>query len=275
MTNLKHLTLSLLVTQVLAATSFAQSVLFIDANNAPKEIQSVKQGLMNKNQSSSTITSVSVVPTTDALPLSVRAEIEKTYAQQLKVQNDMGIMNDQQKDSAYDQIALLGRTHTELLNGYDKGLLAQEIKTKITSPIDILIVSGHHENGYIGEELVPFNADFLRNTLKENPEIYANVKFLFIFGCNSGQESIIRRWAEVVPSATMVIASNGVAPTKDNPRNLYFIKNLIRQTRALANGQPLSSTIQAKSFLKKIKFYGWPAAMLWKFNPESAGIYLK
>lgn len=275
MTNLKYLTLSLLVTQVLAATSFAQSVLFIDANNAPKEIYSVKQGLMNKNRSLPLSASVNVVPTINALSLPVRAEIAMTYAQQLKVQNSMGSMNDKQKDSAFDQIAILGRTHTELLNGYNAGYLTQEIKTQVTTPIDILIVSGHHENGFIGEELAPFHLDSLKYALSEKSEIYGNIKFLFIFGCNSGQELIIRRWAEVVPSATMVIASNGVAPTKDNPRNLRFIKNLIKQTQLIMKDQTVSSANQARKFLNKIKFNGWPAAMLWKSNVESPGVYFK
>lgn len=258
---------------------FSKPILFIDLNNAPLEIAAVSAGR-----------TVNVVPTQKSISIDVRRQISKIGIKKEQVdrlsescyvyespkhcqilRSQYGItQNDQVYGFLYEQVKI----QNNLLNGYGATDLENDIVSLPTVSYDTVIISGHHANGFMaGELLEAFSFDIFKKIVSQNPVLFSNVKYLVILGCDSGQEEIIKRWNSVFPSTQLVVASNGVAPTKTDPRNISFIKNLMNRIDTLKHNA-INDSFDPKTFLADIKVSGWPAAVLFK-NSEMTSLYAK
>lgn len=262
---------------LMAAAASAQSILFIDLNNAPSEIKAVASGRH-----------VDVVPTYLTIDRQTRQQVEAIHRKNEQSQRLSsrcyvdGNMDDclllekmfgiSSQSQYYDFLHRLGSERRQLWPEFKAASLENEILSVARSGYETVVISGHHSNGYMSGELVDaFQFDVLRDIVARNPNIFSRVKYLVILGCNSGQKNIITRWHNVFPSSHLVVASAGIAPIKTDVRNLEFIKKLMSQIDGLVRKNNQNEVLNVSEFLGQIRTSGWPAAVLYKnknFNYE-------
>lgn len=255
---------------LIATVASAQSILFIDLNNAPSEIKAVAAGR-----------SVDVVPTyrtidkqtrlkveaiqrknEQAQKLSGRCYIDNYAADCLRLEKMFGITSQSQY---YDFLHRLGVERRGLWPEFLAAGLENEIVSVSRAAYETVVISGHHSNGYMSGELVEaFRFDVLQDIVARNPSIFSRVKHLIILGCNSGQKDIITRWQNVFPSSELVVASAGIAPIKTDARNLDFIKKVMIQIDGLMGKANPNEVIDGSTFLGQVRTKGWPVAVLYK-----------
>jgi hypothetical protein len=262
--------------QLCAASSFAGDILFIDLNNAPKEIAAVASAVRlvgKQNQ-------IRVVPTLESIPVHRRQQIEKVNFELNKITQitERLIMADKltkELDDKYmDQVAELGKTERVLTEGYDLNKMSNELSKLNAENFDMVIISGHHEHGYLGGELLNFEAKNLFDSAEAGFLRFNKTKYVFILGCNTGQDGVIQNWSKIFPSAKIIVAANNKAPIKTDQNNLAYIHNLVATTLKSSASDVIKDKGTANQYLRAIKKFNWPAALLWKPTPESA-VYLK
>ena len=255
---------------LIATVASAQTILFIDLNNAPSEIRAVEAGR-----------SVDVVPTYRTVDKQTRLKVEAIHRKNEQSQKLSGrcyIDNDQtdclrleklfgisSQSQYYDFLHRLGEERRQLWPEFQATSLEGEILSIARNAYETVVISGHHSNGYMSGELVDaFQFNVLKDIVIRNPSVFSRVKYLIILGCNSGQQDIITRWQNVFPTSELVVASAGTAPIKTDPRNLDFIRKLMIQIDGLVNKPNPHEVLKVPVFMGRIRTRGGPVAVLYK-----------
>ncbi len=253
--------LSLFALQVQART------LFIDFNNAESEIAVFKQSQQG------VVSEVVVVPSYERITRKQRVHIVKVNEAienfTLKVQDcAVAVKKDKRCDSYYDQIYSLEQEREKTTAYYSAEDLRKELlallEDKTAVPFDMVVISGHHEQGFYRGELTDAKVKEFVDMMDESRALFSKVNTVVFLGCETGTKAVFQNTLlNMFPAVPVILASEDNAPTRNEARNLAYIRHVIAirpkllAAKTAAQVQPLYDSLLARR---------WPASLLWRQN---------
>ena len=253
--------LSLLTAQVQART------LFIDFNNAESEIAVFKQSHQG------VASEVVVVPSYQRITPKQRLHILKTNEAieryTTKVQDcAVAVKKDKRCDSYYDQIYALEQEREKTTAYYSAEDLKKELlallEDKNAVPFDMVVISGHHEQGFYRGELTDAKVKEFVDMMDESRALFSKVNTVVFLGCETGTKAVFQNTLlTMFPTVPVILASEDNAPTRNEARNLAYIRHVVSirpkllAAKTATEVQPLFNSLLAKN---------WPASLLWRQN---------
>jgi hypothetical protein len=250
----------------LGATVSART-LFIDFNNAESEIAVFKQSHQG------VASEVVVVPSYQRITPKQRLHILKTneaierYTS--KVQDcAVAVKKDKRCDSYYDQIYTLEQEREKTTAYYSAEDLKKELlallEDKNAVPFDMVVISGHHEQGFYRGELTDAKVKEFVDMMDESRALFAKVNTVVFLGCETGTKAVYQNTLlSMFPTVPVILASEDNAPTRNEARNLAYIRHVVSirpkllAAKTATEVQPLYNSLLSKH---------WPASLLWRQN---------
>jgi len=257
--------LSFLVAQVQART------LFIDFNNAESEIAVFKQSQQG------VASEVVVVPSYQRITRKQRLHIVKVNEaiesitvklQDCAVAEKFDKKRDAKCDGYYDKIYSLEQEREKTTGYYSaedmKNELIALLEDKNAIPFNMVVISGHHEQGFYRGELTDARVKEFVDMMDESRLLYSKVNTVVFLGCETGTKAVYKNTLQsMFPDVPVILASEDNAPTRNEARNLAYIKQVMAirpkllAAKSVKEVQPLFQSLLAKQ---------WPASLLWKQN---------
>lgn len=254
--------LSALMAQVQART------LFIDFNNAENEIAVFKQNQLG------VASEVVVVPSYQRITRKQRLEVVKANVAiekyTLLVQDcAVAVKKDAKKcDSYYDRIVANEKEREKATGGYAaedmKAELLALMADKTAIPFNMVVISGHHELGFYRGELTDAKVKEFIDMMADSSALYSNVNTVVFLGCDTGTREVFQNTlTSMFPAVPVILASEDKAPTRNEARNLAYIKQVMAirpkllAAKSVKEVQPLFQSLLSKH---------WPVSLLWKQN---------
>mgnify|MGYP003482379105 FL=1 len=257
--------LALLVSPASART------LFIDFNNAENEIAVLKQSHQG------VASEVVVLPSYQRITRKQRLHIVKVneaieaYTVKLQdcaVAENLGKKRDAKCDSYYDKVYSLEKERENTTGYYSAVDLKKELTTllddKTAIPFDMVVISGHHEQGFYRGELTDAKVKEFTDMMEENRDLFKRVNTVIFLACEAGTKDVFRNTLlSMFPMVPLILASEDNAPTRNEARNLAYIRHIVNirpkllAARTVKEVQPLFNSLLAKN---------WPASLLWRQN---------
>ena len=253
--------LSSLVAQVQART------LFIDFNNAESKIAVFKQSQQG------VASEVVVVPSYQRITRKQRLHILKTNEAieryTVKVQDcAVAMKKDKKCDSYYDQIFALEKEREKTTGYYSAEDLKRELlallEDKNAVPFNMVVISGHHEQGFYRGELTDARVKEFVDMMDESRALYSKVNTVVFLGCETGTKAVYKNTLQsMFPDVPVILASEDNAPTRNEARNLAYLRHVVSirpkllAAKTAKEVQPLYDSLLAKH---------WPASLLWRQN---------
>lgn len=251
----------------LLSTSVSARTLFIDFNNAESEIAVFKQS--HQGVSSEVV----VVPTYQRITRKQRLHIVKVNeaieAFTVKLQDcAVATKRDIKCDSYYDKIYSLEQEREKTTAYYSAEDLKKELMALIDDkkavPFDMVVISGHHEQGFYRGELTDAKVKEFVDMMDESRALFNKVNTVVFLGCETGTKAVFQNTLlNMFPAVPVILASEDNAPTRNEARNLAYIRHVINirpkllAARTVKEVQPLFNSLLAKN---------WPASLLWRQN---------
>jgi hypothetical protein len=251
---------------LLTLTASART-LFIDFNNAESEIAVFKQSHQG------VASEVVVVPSYQRITPKQRLHILKTneaierYTS--KVQDcAVAVKKDKRCDSYYDQIYTLEQEREKTTAYYSAEDLKKELlallEDKNAVPFDMVVISGHHEQGFYRGELTDAKVKEFVDMMDESRALFAKVNTVVFLGCETGTKAVYQNTLlSMFPTVPVILASEDNAPTRNEARNLAYIRHVVSirpkllAAKTATEVQPLYNSLLSKH---------WPASLLWRQN---------
>ena len=257
--------LSSLTAQVQART------LFIDFNNAESEIAVFKQSQQG------VASEVVVVPSYQRITRKQRLHIVKVNEaiesitvklQDCAVAEKFDKKRDAKCDGYYDKIYSLEQEREKTTGYYSAEDLKNELlallEDKNAIPFNMVVISGHHEQGFYRGELTDARVKEFVDMMDESRLLYSKVNTVVFLGCETGTKAVYKNTLQsMFPDVPVILASEDNAPTRNEARNLAYIKQVMAirpkllAAKSVKEVQPLFQSLLAKQ---------WPASLLWKQN---------
>lgn len=257
--------LSFLVAQVQART------LFIDFNNAESEIAVFKQSQQG------VASEVVVVPSYQRITRKQRLHIVKVNEaiesitvklQDCAVAEKFDKKRHAKCDGYYDKIYSLEQEREKTTGYYSAEDLKNELlallEDKNAIPFNMVVISGHHEQGFYRGELTDARVKEFVDMMDESRLLYSKVNTVVFLGCETGTKAVYKNTLQsMFPDVPVILASEDNAPTRNEVRNLAYIKQVMAirpkllAAKSVKEVQPLFQSLLAKQ---------WPASLLWKQN---------
>ncbi len=238
----------------------ARNILFIDLNNATSETRAIREVLTANDR-------LVVVPSSQYLDSKRRGEIlritQKIEAA-TKQATDCMPRGRAHCERVWTTLRELTLARATLTDQYSSDALIADIKAMAQSSIrfDVLVISGHHSGGYFRGELAQFEATDLLRFDVELAEELGGVRSLLLLGCETGVPALIGDlFSKALPSLQLIVGAEDNAPTRNEPRNLAFIRRYVREEAGLAASDDLT---QATNQYRALLQAAWPVSMLWK-----------
>ena len=241
--------------------------LFIDFNNAEREIAVFKQSHQG------VASEVVVVPSYQRITRKQRAHIVKVNEAienfTLKVQDcAVAVKKDKRCDSYYDQIYTLEQEREKTTAYYSAEDLKKELlallEDKNTVPFNMVVISGHHEQGFYRGELTDAKVKEFVDMMDESRALFSKVNTVVFLGCETGTKAVFQNTLlTMFPAVPVILASEDNAPTRNEARNLAYIRHVIQirpkllAAKTASQVQPLYDSLLARR---------WPASLLWRQN---------
>jgi hypothetical protein len=253
--------LSLFAAQVQART------LFIDFNNAESEIAVFKQSQQG------VASEVVVVPSYQRITRKQRLHIVKVNeaieSYTVKLQDcAVAIKRAAKCDSYYDKIYSLEQEREKTTAYYSAEDLKKELlallEVKNAVPFDMVVISGHHEQGFYRGELTDAKVKEFVDMMDESRALFNKVNTVVFLGCETGTKAVFQNTLlNMFPAVPVILASEDNAPTRNEARNLAYIRHVIQirpkllAAKTATQVQPLYDSLLARR---------WPASLLWRQN---------
>jgi hypothetical protein len=241
--------------------------LFIDFNNAESEIAVFKQ------RQQGVASEVVVVPSYQRITHKQRLHIVKVNeaieAFTVKLQDcAVAVKRDAKCDSYYDKIYSLEQEREKTTGYYSAEDLKKELlallEDKNAVPFNMVVISGHHEQGFYRGELTDARVKEFVDMMDESRPLYNKVNTVVFLGCETGTKTVYKNTLQsMFPDVPVILASEDNAPTRNEARNLAYIKQVMAirpkllAAKSVKEVQPLFQSLLAKH---------WPASLLWKQN---------
>lgn len=240
------------------------TTLFIDLNNAAPEIVAVRSALAEQSLGGRVI----VVPSAQRFPAARRAKIfdsqvrlNAAQARALDCTKDDGVNGCQ---LAWTEMRELELARLEMTGSYGISELIEDIQQEVINigaNIEMVVISGHHSGGYFGGEISRLDVMDLETLRAVFPTVFQDVRTVMLLGCETGSLQMIRDvFAPLFPSAGVIIGSDGVAPVRDDPRNLRFVRAAVLAQPTLNGARTVGD---ASRVYRKLQRHPWPVALLW------------
>jgi hypothetical protein len=259
-------TLVFFVSCLWSAPTLART-LFIDFNNAEHEIAVFKQSQQG------VATEVVVVPSYQRITQKQRLHILKTNEAieryTVKVQDcAVAQKKDKKCDGYYDQIFALEKEREKTTGYYKSEDLKKELlallEEKDALPFDMVVISGHHEQGFYRGELTDARVKEFVDMMDESRALYSKVNTVVFLGCETGTKAVYKNTLQsMFPDVPVILASEDNAPTRNEARNLAYLRQVVSirpkllAAKTAKEVQPLYDSLLAKH---------WPASLLWRQN---------
>ena len=253
--------------------------LFIDFNNAESEIAVFRQSQLGVSSE------VLVIPTYKRITHKQRLHIVKVNEEIEKLTVKVGdcavaanlastshvkaaIKKDKNCDAYFDKIYVLEKEREKTTGYYKADDLKAELlallEDKKSIPFDMVVVSGHHEQGYYRGELTDARAQEFMDMMEEVKDLFAKVNTVVFLACEAGTQKVFQNTLlKMFPAVPVILGSEDNAPTRNEARNLAYIRHVINirpkllAARTVKEVQPLFNSLLAKN---------WPASLLWRQN---------
>lgn len=262
----------------LLGASVSARTLFIDFNNADSEIAVFKQshqGVANE---------VVVIPSYTRITHKQRLHVVKVNETIEKLTVKVGdcavaaniILNstvkkdkkDKNCDGYYDQIFALEKEREKTTGYYNADDLKAELLALLEDtksvPFNMVVISGHHEQGFYRGELTDAKVQEFIDMMDESRALFSQVNTVVFLGCETGTKTVFQNTLlAMFPAVPVILASEDNAPTRNEARNLAYIRHIIHirpkllAARTVKEVQPLFNSLLAKN---------WPVSMLWRQN---------
>ena len=264
---MKPRSILLIFTLCLLTLTASARTLFIDFNNAESEIAVFKQNYQG------VASEVVVVPSYQRITPKQRLHILKTneaierYTS--KVQDcAVAVKKDKRCDSYYDQIYMLEQEREKTTGYYNAEDLKKELlallEDKNAVPFDMVVISGHHEQGFYRGELTDARVKEFVDMMDESRALFSKVNTVVFLGCETGTKAVYQNTLlTMFPTVPVILASEDNAPTRNEARNLAYIRHVVSirpkllAAKTATEVQPLYNSLLAKH---------WPASLLWRQN---------
>ncbi len=247
--------------------------LFIDFNNADSEIAVFKQshqGVANE---------VVVVPSYKRITQKQRLHVVKVNEtiERLTVKvGDCAVAanmivktaakKDKNCDAYYDQIFALEKEREKTTGYYNADDLKAELLALLEDtksvPFNMVVISGHHEQGFYRGELTDAKVKEFIDMMDESRALFSKVNTVVFLGCETGTKNVFQNTLlGMFPAVPVILASEDNAPTRNEARNLAYIRHVINirpkllAARTVKEVQPLFNSLLAKN---------WPVSLLWR-----------
>lgn len=241
--------------------------LFIDFNNAESEIAVFKQSRKGKSTDVVVVPSYTRISTQQRLDvLSANVEVEKFTKKAL----DCAVLGKKSAacDQNFDRIRQAELNRLAATGGYAFDDLKAELlalsESEKGKPFDMLVISGHHELGYYRGELTEAKILQFAEVLEQSPELFSQVNTVVLLGCSTGtKDAFVQNLAPMFPKVPLIFGAEDNAPTRDEARNLAYIRKLVTVRSKLLSAktaqevEPLFQSLLAKN---------WPVSLLWRQN---------
>jgi hypothetical protein len=256
--------LSWLVLFSLGLAPLQARTLFIDLNNAEPEINAIKKGVGGKAEE------VVVIPSYERISKKQRsgvlkAQLELDQFTQEAQECAVSVKKDKACSSVYERIRAAELSRESYARAYSTADLVQEITalaaTSASRPFAMVVISGHHENGFYMGELSKIRAAELAELVRGLPGVFASVKTLLMLGCGTGtKENFENMLLPMFPQVQVIVAAEDNAPLRDEPRNLAFVRRVMnhRQTLVTAHNPQI-----VKAIYGHLLAQNWPVSILW------------
>jgi hypothetical protein len=253
---------ALIASGLMIATPFAQArnILFIDLNNATAETQAVRESLASGDR-------LFVVPSVSFIDTRRRAEIlqiSQRIEATTKLATDCKSRGRVYCERLWNTLRELNLARAKLTEQYSSDDLIADIKAVAQQSIsfDTLVISGHHSGSYFRGELAQFEAnDLLRFDLELTREL-GSVKSLLLLGCETGLPALMGDlFTKALPSLQLIVGAEDNAPTRDEQRNLSFIRKYVRDEAKMLS---TSDAAQVSQHYRGLLQAAWPVSMLWQ-----------
>ena len=240
------------------------ATLFIDLNNAAPEIVAVRSALAEQGLGGRLI----VVPSAQRFPAARRMEIfdsqarmNAAQARALDCTKDDGVNGCQ---LVWAEMRELELARLSMTGSYGIAELIEDIQQEVINSradIGMVVISGHHSGGYFGGEISRLDVMDLETLNAVFPSIFQNVRSVLLLGCETGSQQMVSDvFAPLFPSARVIIGSDGVAPLRDDPRNLRFVRAAVLVQPMLTAARSVSD---ASRIYRALQRQPWPVALLW------------
>lgn len=241
--------------------------LFIDFNNAESEIAVFKQSQQG------VASEVVVVPSYQRITRKQRLHIVKVNeaieSYTVKLQDcAVAIKRNPKCDSYYDKIYSLEQEREKTTAYYSAEDLKKELlallEDKNAVPFDMIVISGHHEQGFYRGELTDAKVKEFVDMMDESRALFSKVNTVVFLGCETGTKAVFQNTLlNMFPAVPVILASEDNAPTRNEARNLAYIRHVMNirpkllAARTVKEVQPLFNSLLARN---------WPASLLWRQN---------
>ena len=255
------------ITLVLCGAASSARTLFIDFNNAESEIAVFKQ------TSQGVASEVVVVPSYTRIPRKQRLIVVKANAKiekytELVQDCAVAVNRDKKCDTYYDRIREAEQEREKATGGYTAKDLEAELKALMADtkspPFNMVVISGHHELGFYRGELTDAKVQEFIDMMDGSRKLYDNVNTVVFLGCDTGTKEVYQNTlTDMFPHVPVILASEDKAPTRNEARNLAYIKQVMTirpkllSAKSVREVQPLFQSLLSKQ---------WPASLLWKQN---------
>ncbi len=259
--------LSLLFLLCVASISGAVSArtLFIDLNNAGSEIKAFNANALSKARP------IIVLPSYERIDPKQRKaarvanaslDVLTVLAQDCAVS---GLAKSEQCRNVYVNIRNAELDRIAATGDYSIDDLTLEliyvVKTNPDIRFDTLVVSGHHEFKHYRGELLQATQQQIVNMVKQFGPAFSRLNMIVLLGCGTGSRIAFTELAPWFPNVTLMVGAQDQAPTRDEARNLLFIRKLNASRARLLNTQ---TSAQIEPIFRSLLAENWPVSLLWR-----------
>ena len=253
---------SLAVTAAASGHVVRNNVLFFDLNNAEAEVAQFESELPIENRQLFLVPSLSRFdPERRKKILALHRSADELTAR-ASTCAPLTQLNRTSCHALWDELRDL-EVRRELLTVKFGGKQALEDARLIgDSVVDIVVISGHHQRKFFRGELAELHVDDLFAIAKAVPNAFNQVRTVILLGCDTGTPQMLTQvFNRLFPAAELIVGSELPAPTRDEPRNLSFIRELLRH-----ESQLLAATTAADiaPIYQRLLAEQWPVTLLWK-----------
>jgi hypothetical protein len=240
--------------------------LFIDFNNADSEIQAFKTSRVGRRET------FLVLPSYERISAQQRAAARRANSaiEQLTLLAQQCAVTEGKKQSVchevYRRIRKAELARIEATGSYSVTDLKTELGTLlIKNPdlrVDMLVVSGHHERGFYRGELSQATDQEFDELIQKSRVLFTGLNTVVLLGCSTGTRASFQNYlSPIFPKITLVVGAEDSAPTRDESRNLSFIKKFNASRLSLLNSQ---SHKEVEPIVKGLRAENWPISLLWR-----------
>jgi hypothetical protein len=244
----------------------AAQTLFIDFNNANSEIQAFK------TKRAGGLENIMVLPSYERISLRQRAAARRANAlldQLIEQAQQCAITGGKKQSSCNDVYRRIRRAELDRIDATGnysvadlKAELSQLLKRNPDLRFDMLVVSGHHELGFYRGELTQATDQEFVEMIAHGQAMFSRLNTVVLLGCGTGTRGAYQNYiSPLFANVTLIIGAEDSAPTRDEPRNLAFIRKFNVSRTSLLKSKTKN---EIEPLVQSLRAENWPVSLLWR-----------